>query len=190
MALFSNIDLATAEVRVGALGATAKAKLAPIMVDGKPFRVQLATVDAPLTPLFPFRAYQDEAATRVSAVLRVPQELESWLGALEQKVGEQLVGRTDLVKQAGVKEVAAQLSSCVRQGQSAKFKLNKAGMRPCKVWNTKHEETTMPEDMRGVPCVPIAEARCLWMSGAGWGVAWEITDILILDDQAGRCPFA
>jgi len=125
-------------------------------------------------------------------VLQVPSELEAWLRGFEGKVAQQLEGRTDLMKQAGQREIAAQLSSVLRPGQqpSAKFKLNKAGIRGCKVWNTKHEAIAMPEDMRGVPCVPIAEARCAWISGAGWGVAWEITDLLVLDDQAGRCPFA
>ena len=68
-------------------------------------------------------------------------------------------------------------------------KIQTAGTRSVRCWDTNGAQVPLPEDLRGLPMSVKIRLDRLWIMSKEFGLVAEITDIQLHDFDAAACPF-
>ena len=190
MAIFSETPVVSA--RIGDLILSARAKIAPLTINGKTLTVGLATTDAPLKTPYNYGSFDGAPTTRVNLCFEVGSELYGWVQSLERKVIEEATRRSkDLFgREMPSEEVARSFTTNLKEGsfQSLKVKMNLQGLRIIRCWDSDGKARALPDDVRMCSMLPLVEARSLWVQSGRFGIMWEAVDLRIEEAQA-KCPW-
>ena len=190
MALFSSTPVVSA--RIGNLVSSARAKIAPLTVNGKILTIGLAKTDAPLKCPYQYGSFDGAPTTRVNLCFEVGSELYGWVQSLERKVIEEATRRSkDLFgREMPLEEVARTFTTNLKEGsfQSFKVKMNLQGQRIVRCWDSDGKARALPDDVRTCSVLPLVEARSVWVQSGRFGIMWEAVDLRIEETQS-KCPW-
>ena len=190
MALFSETPVVS--VKIGDLISSARAKIAPLTINGKVLTVGLAKTDAPLKCPYQYGSFDGAPATRVNICFEIIPDLYAWVQSLERKVIEEAARRSkDLFgREMTLEEVSRTFTSNLKEGsfQSLKVKMSLSGLRAVRCWDGDGKARALPEDVRTCSVVPMVEIRSIWVQSGRFGVMWELVD-LRLEDSMAKCPW-
>jgi hypothetical protein len=185
--------LETRDLKLGELTLIGKgAKVAPLTtsnagpVKWMPGRLQM---------LFQPKAFNDPAASRVSACFRTTPGVEEYISELESWIIQEVASNPQMYlgqacSEAKVREMFTSALKTSEKGYThLRVKMNLAGKGAVKCWDENNRlPRPFPEDWTLCEVSPFLQIKGIWVMNRDFGLLIEMTDAL-LTESSQLCPF-
>ena len=131
---------------------------------------------------------QRSSSSKKTICFRVHEELEASLSNVDAYTSDYMAKHANRLFKG--KQMTYKPSMSLKEEYPAlvRCKINMAGARRARFWDSNHARCDPPADLRDCPLVPRVQARSLWIMGGECGLCLDVCDLMCMDVE-DECPF-